>query len=32
MPDRIKGVRGRDIMSSSIHVDMDIVKILRKIK
>ena len=32
MPDRIKGVRGKDIMSSSIHVDMDIVKILREIK
>jgi hypothetical protein len=31
MPDVIKGVNGKDIISSDILVDMDVAEILRKI-
>jgi len=32
MPERIKGIRGHDILSSDINVDMKIANTLRKIK
>jgi len=32
MPDRIKGVAGKDIISSDIPLDLDVVNVLRKIK
>jgi hypothetical protein len=31
MPDKIKGIRGKDILSSDIEVDMHIVNILVKL-
>ena len=32
MPDRVKGIKGHDIVSSEIPVDMTIAQTLRKIK
>jgi hypothetical protein len=32
MPDVVKGIKGNDIMSSDISVDMKIVDMLRQIK
>jgi hypothetical protein len=31
MPDKVKGIKGRDIISSDILVDMNVAEILRKI-
>ena len=31
MPDKVKGVRGKDIISSDILIDMNVADILRKI-
>jgi hypothetical protein len=32
MPDRVRGIKGQDIISSDIPVDMKIADILREIK
>ena len=32
MPDVVRGIRGKDIVSSNIEVDMDIANVLRSIK
>jgi hypothetical protein len=32
MPDKVKGIKGRDVVSSDIPIDMTIADILRKIK
>jgi hypothetical protein len=32
MPDTVKGIKGQDIISSNIPLDMDVVFVLRKIK
>ena len=32
MPDRVRGIKGHDILSSDIAVDMDVAKVLRDLK
>jgi hypothetical protein len=32
MPERVRGINGKDILSSDIAVDMDIAEVLRNLK
>jgi hypothetical protein len=32
MPNRVKGIKGKDVISSNINIDMKIAEELRKIK